>query len=192
MLAPLGHLSTAARPEPGSGLAHSQLFMNVQYNVIATFDSSTKAEATLDRLFSQGFGIADVAVLMANRAGDRHFTIDAKHKFPEGAALGGVLGGSIGALLVGFAVTSGMTVSGLEAIDGGAIIAAFAGAGAGGLLGWLIGGLAGLGFDQHQARLVEGHAKDSHIVLGVRADDPGRAQLAEGILTQGGATSVAS
>jgi hypothetical protein len=166
--------------------------MNAQYNVIATFDCSRKAEATLDRLFAQGFGIADVAVLMANRARGQHFAIDAKHKFPEGAALGGVVGGFIGAMVAGLAAATGMTVSGLEALDGGTIIAAFAGAGAGGLLGWLIGGLAGFGFDEHQAQLVEGDAKDGHIVLGVRADDPRTAELAEGILTQGGATSVAS
>jgi hypothetical protein len=166
--------------------------MNAQYNVIATFDSSTKAEVALDRLFTQGFELGEVAVLVADRARGRHFAIDAKHKFPEGAALGGALAGTVGALVAGLTVASGVTIPGLEAIGGGPVIAAFAGAGAGGLLGWLIGGLAGLGFDEHEAKLVDGAPMDGHIVLGVRADDSSKAELAERILEQGGATSVAS
>lgn len=166
--------------------------MNAQYNVIATFDSSSNAETALDHLLAQGFGAGEIAVLVADRARGRHFAIDAKHKFPEGAALGGVIGGSVGALAVGIAVASGVMFPGLEGISTPTLIAAFAGAGGGGLLGWLIGGLAGLGFDAHEAKLVEGEAKDGHIVLGVRAVNPGKAEAAERILEHDGATSVAS
>ena len=166
--------------------------MHAQYNVIATFDSSSKAEAALDRLRAQGFALGEVAVLVADRARGRHFAIDAKHKFPEGAALGGGIGGLLGALAAGLTVASGVALAGLEAVDAGPLIAAFAGAGAGGLLGWLIGGLAGLGFDEHEAKLVEGKQEDGHIVLGVRADGSAKAELAERILAQVGATSVAS
>lgn len=162
--------------------------MNSRYNVVATFDSSTKAEAALDRLFTQGFALHEVAVLVADRARGRHFAIDAKHKFPEGAALGGAAGGLLGALVAGLSVAFGVTLPG----DAGPLLAAFAGAGAGGVLGWLIGGLAGLGFDEHEATLVDGTAKDGHIVLGVYAEQSDKAELAEQILEQGGATSVAS
>ena len=163
-----------------------------QYDVIATFDSSSKAEAALDGLFTQGFRLGEVAVLVADRARGRHFAIDAKHKFPEGAALGGAVGGLLGALAAGLAVAWGGPLPGLESIDPGPVLAALAGAGAGGLMGWLIGGLAGLGFDEHEAKLVDGASNDGHIVLGVRAEDSSRAELAERILAQGGATSVAS
>jgi|SRR5690606_29560835 len=166
--------------------------MEAQYNVIATFDSSTNAEAALDHLFAQGFGTSEVAVLVADRSRGRHFAIDAKHKFPEGAALGGVIGGLAGALAAGISAASGVVIGGLEPMAGSSIIAAFAGAGAGGLLGWLIGGLAGLGFDEHEAKLVEGQSKDGHIVLGVRAEDQSKAEIAERILERDGATSVAS
>lgn len=166
--------------------------MEAQYNVIATFDSSTNAEAALDHLFAQGFGSNEVAVLVGDRARGRHFAIDAKHKFPEGAALGGVIGGIVGALAAGLTAAAGVSIPGLEAITEGSVIAAFAGAGAGGLLGWLIGGLAGLGFDEHEAKLVDGDAKDGHIVLGVRADDESRAEVAERILERDGAISIAS
>jgi hypothetical protein len=163
-----------------------------QYNVIATFDSSSKAEAALDHLFTQGFRLDEVAVLVADRARGRHFAFDAKHKFPEGAAFGGVAGGLIGALAAGLTVGLAGPLPGLETLHPGPVLAAFAGAGAGGLLGWLIGGLAGLGFEQHEAKLVDGASRDGHIVLGVRAEDSNKAELAERIMAQGGATSVAS
>jgi hypothetical protein len=166
--------------------------MNAQYNVIATFNSSTNAETALDHLVTQGFAASEIAVLVADRARGRHFAIDAKHKFPEGAALGGVIGGTLGALAVGIAAVSGVMFTGLEGVSTPTLIAAFAGAGAGGLLGWLIGGLAGLGFDAHEAKLVEGEAKHGHIVVGVRADDSSKAETAERILEHDGATSVAS
>lgn len=166
--------------------------MNAQHSVIATFDSSTKAEAALDRLFTQGFELGEVTVLVADRARGRHFAIDAKHKFPQGAALGGAIGGIVGALAAGLTAGLGVLTPGLEAIDVVPVVAALAGAGAGGLLGWLIGGLAGLGFDEHEARLVDGTTKAGHIVLGVRADQSDKAELAERILKQDGATSVAS
>ena len=163
-----------------------------QYNVIATFDSSSKAEAALDRLLTQGFELGAVAVLVADRARGRHFAIAAKHQFPEGAALGGAIGGLLGALVAGLAVALGWTTAGLEAIAVGPFFAAFAGAGAGGLLGWLVGGLVGLGFNEHEAKLVDGASKDGHVVLGVRAEDSDKAALAGRILEQGGATTVAS
>ncbi|MFO7564263.1 MAG: hypothetical protein R6X02_16570 [Enhygromyxa sp.] len=166
--------------------------MDVQYNVIATFDSSTKAEAAVDHLFKQGFETGEIAVLVADRARGRHFAIDAKHKFPQGAALGGVIGGVVGALAVGITAALGVMLPGLEGISTTTVIAAFAGAGAGGLLGWLIGGLVGLAFDEHEAKLVDGEARDGHIALGVRAEQPGKAETAERILEHDGATSVAS
>ncbi len=166
--------------------------MERQYNVVATFDNSRKAEAVLDRLLARGIGTDEVTVLVADRARGRHFAIDAKHKFPEGAAVGGLIGAVIGALVAGISAAVGVAIPGLEAITAGIVIASLAGAGAGGLLGWLIGGLAGLGFDQHEAKLVEDEAKDGHIVVGVRADTEAKADVAEQVFEQGGATSVAS
>ena len=166
--------------------------MHAPFDVIATFDSSSKAEAALDRLLTQGFEPGAVAVMVADRARGRHFAIDAKHQFPEGAALGGAIGGVVGALVSGLAIASGWTAPGLEEIDVGSFIATLAGAGAGGLLGWLIGGLVGLGFHEHEAKLVDNTGMDGHVVLGVRAGDSVEAALAERILEQGGATSVAA
>lgn len=166
--------------------------MDPQFDVIATFDSSSKAEAALDRLLTQGFELGAVAVLVADRARGRHFAIDAKHQFPEGAALGGAIGGVVGAAAAALAIASGWATPRLEAADAALFIAMFAGAGAGGLLGWLIGGLVGLGFHEHEAKLVDNAPEDGHVVLGVRAEDSVKAALAERILEQGGATSVAA
>src|SRR5438034_761659 len=92
-------------------------------------------------------------------------------KAAEGAGVGAVSGGGLGALLAGLAA-AGVAVPGLPIIAMGPLAAAVTGAGTGGALGALIGGLIGYGIPEERARMYERGIRDGGIVMGVTPRTP--------------------
>jgi hypothetical protein len=77
-------------------------------------------------------------------------------------------------------------------IAAGPILAALAGAGAGGVLGGLAGALVGMGIPEYEAKRYEGRVKEGGILLSVHCDDSKWTKRAKEILEQTGADDVAS
>ncbi|HTK91555.1 MAG TPA: hypothetical protein VL948_15025 [Verrucomicrobiae bacterium] len=86
-------------------------------------------------------------------------------KAAEGAGIGAVSGGTLGALLLGLSA-AGFAIPGLPIIALGPLAAALSGVGVGGALGGLIGALVGAGIPEERARVYEEGVKRGGIVLG--------------------------
>lgn len=140
--------------------------------VTGLFRDRTAAERAYGTVSSRGYGRDDVSLLMSDETRKQHFPrgeaarTELGTKAAEGAAVGAVTGGGIGALLAGLAA-SGIAVPGLPIIAMGALAAALTGAGTGGALGALIGGLVGHGIPEDRARLYERGVREGGIVMGV-------------------------
>lgn len=160
--------------------------------IIGTFKSPADAQVAIDRMMVAGVTNDELSVMMAEGTRNTHFAIDKSTKVAEGAATGGAIGGTLGAIVAGIVAVSTIVVPGLGLVAAGSLVAALAGAGAGAATGGLIGGLVGLGFDKHQAELVEKSLRDGHIAIGVRTDDSKLAEKVEQILNDMEADSIAA
>jgi hypothetical protein len=135
------------------------------------------AERGYDCLASRGYGKDDVSLLMSDEARKRHSpktatTTELGSKAAEGAGVGVVAGGGLGALLLGLAA-AGFAIPGLPILAMGPLAAALTGAGAGGAVGAIVGALVGSGIPEERAKIYETGIKEGGIVMGVtpRSDE---------------------
>ena len=130
------------------------------------------AENAYRSCIDRGYSDRDVDVLMSDETRKREFPPDSPKskvgsKAPEGAGIGVVAGGSIGALLAGLAA-AGFAVPALPIIAMGPLAAALAGAGTGGAIGAVTGALIGAGIPEERAKMYDRGITEGGIVLGVR------------------------
>jgi hypothetical protein len=157
------------------------------------YTSAAQAENAVNALIDAGFASEDVSVLMPDQQGTREFAVRKETKAPEGVATGattgGVLGGTLG-VLVGL---GSLAIPGLgPLIAAGPIVAGLAGLGAGGAVGGLIGALVGMGIPEYEAKRYEGRVKDGGILLSVHCETAGEILRAKEVLSDTGATDIAS
>ena len=139
--------------------------------VTGMFRDRDSAERAYGTLTGRGYGTDDVSLLMSEETRNRHFPrgetkTELGTKAAEGAAVGAVTGGGIGAVLAGLAA-AGIAVPGLPIIAMGAMAAALAGGLTGGAIGGLLGGLIGYGIPEERAKLYDSGVRDGGIVMGV-------------------------
>lgn len=136
------------------------------------FRDRSSAERAYGTLTGRGYTKDDVSLLMSRDARDRYFPKDDPartelgSKAAEGAGIGAITGGGLGALLAGLAA-SGIAVPGLPIIAMGTLAAALTGAGTGGALGAIVGALIGSGIPEDRAKLYEKGINEGNIVMGV-------------------------
>jgi hypothetical protein len=99
----------------------------------------------------------------------------------KGAAVGGAIGTPVGALAaVLIAVGSVLLLPGVGLVLAGPIIAAYAGAGAGGaVIGGIIGAMAGADIAENRVKRIEDHVKNGGFVLTVAATTTSEADAIE-------------
>ena len=148
------------------------------------FRDRASAERGYECLRSRGYTDRDVSLLMSEDTRNRHFPKEDSRKSElgtkaaEGAGIGAVTGGGLGALLLGLAA-AGIAVPGLPIIAMGPLAAAFTGAGTGGAIGALIGGLMGYGIPEERAKVYEQGVREGGIVFGVTPRTPEDADYIE-------------
>jgi hypothetical protein len=135
------------------------------------FSDRDSAERAYAAMAARGYGRDDVSVLMSEEGRKRHFPRDEERKTElgtkaaEGAGIGAVAGGTLGAVLLGLAA-AGFAVPGLPIIAMGPLAAALTGAGGGGVAGALVGALVGSGIPEERARVYDEGIQRGGIVLG--------------------------
>jgi len=140
--------------------------------VTGLFRERDRAERAYGCVTNRGYGPDDVSLLMSEEARHRHFPkgetarTELGTKAAEGATVGAVTGGGLGALLAGLAA-AGIAVPGLPIIAMGTLAAAVTGALTGGSIGALLGGLIGYGIPEDRARMYESGVREGGIVMGV-------------------------
>jgi hypothetical protein len=155
-----------------------------EYMMTALFPDREAAERAYAALATRGYGRDDVSVLISEEGRARHFPrpedrkTELGSKAAEGAGVGAVAGGTLGAVLLGLAA-AGFAVPGLPIIAMGPLAAAVTGAGGGGALGALVGGLVGMGIPEERARAYDEGLRRGGIVLGTTPRSEAEADLIE-------------
>ena len=137
------------------------------------FTDKESSESAYKSLRERGYSDGDINVLMSDDTrkkyyGDGAVETELGSKAAEGTATGGVIGGTLGAIIAGIAaVGTNLVLPGLGLVVWGPLAAALAGAGAGGLTGGLVGALIGAGIPEERAKAYEEGVKNGGTVLGV-------------------------
>ena len=136
------------------------------------FRDRQSAERGYASLKERGYGDRDVSVLMAPETRDRWYPKDDPTrtelgtKAGEGAAVGAVSAGGIGALLAGLAA-AGIAVPGLPILAAGPLAAALAGGATGGVVGAIVGFFIGRGIPEERAKFYEKGIGEGGMVMGI-------------------------
>jgi len=166
---------------------------NKKKAVYGIFDSSLRAEQTVDSLRAAGFTNDDISVLLQDNASSREFAHKKDTKAPEGTTAGVVAGGAIGGTLGLLAGIGSIAIPGVGPfIAAGPIMGALAGLGTGGAVGGLIGALVGMGIPEYEAKRFEGRLKDGGVLLSVHCNTSDQITRAKDILKQSGAQDISS
>jgi hypothetical protein len=161
--------------------------------ITATFHDRAATERAIDDLTAANIPRDDISIVMSNETRSKYFG-GAEHvhgaNIAKGAAGGGVIGGSLGAIAGGFLITGAITVAtgGVAApfLIAGPIAGALAGGGAGAAVGSIVGALVGAGIAEPQAKAIESEVKRGGVIVAVRTDES-RDAIARAILIRDGA-----
>lgn len=156
---------TGTRQEPGM--------------VTGLFNDKESSEGAYKSLRDRGYSDDEINVIMSDETRKKYYADDNDSelgsKAAEGTGIGGLVGGTLGAIIAGVAaIGTNLVLPGVGLVVWGPLAAALAGAGAGGLTGGLVGALIGWGIPEDRAKVYEEGIKSGGTVLGVRprsADD---------------------
>ncbi len=155
-------------------------------SITAIYHTREAAMEAVALLTDAGYSRNDISFVLTDATRGREFAIEEETKAPEGATIGAVTGGVLGAVAAGLVATGVFLVPGVALVAAGPIVAALAGAGAGGAAGGFIGGLIGLGIPEHEAKLYSEQIEKGGILVGVYAHDDRRKEAREIFETTGG------
>jgi hypothetical protein len=165
--------------------------MSKQRAVLGIVDAEIQAENIVRRLEHVGVSSQDISVIFPDRHGTRDFAHEHHTKAPEGAvvgvASGGLLGGTLGALVgVGALVIPGLG----GFIAAGPLMAALSAAAAGATLGGVAGALIGLGIPELEAKQYEGKLRHGNILLAAHVESSEEQARAKEVFRREGAHDI--
>jgi len=162
-------------------------------SVIGIYEDRATVSDVIDVLHKTGYRAADISVLSSENQGSKDFAHEKQTKAPAGAGVGSAVGAAIGAVLAWLDSNQIVTIAGLgPLVAAGPWLAALAGAGAGGGLGWIAGLLTGLGFTEYVAKRYAGRMRRGGVLLSVHCDSPEWCEKAKKTLKDTGARDISS
>jgi len=138
--------------------------------IIGLFNTQVMANSALRDLRANGFAEENLGLVVKDlEHGGVLSTAEADmalrpERVTEDAVAGGLLGGAIGAFL---AVSGALVIPGIGPFIAGGILVTLLGGGA----GWLVGGLAGLGIPEEDARYYQEQVESGRALVTVLAGD---------------------
>jgi len=167
--------------------------MSKNTSVIGIYPDRTTVSDAINVLHKAGYRTTDISVLSSDNQGSKDFALMKRSKALEGAAAGATVGAVLGAALAWFASIQSATIAGLvPLVAAGPVLAALAGAGAGGILGWFVGLLAGSRLTEYVAKRYAGRIRHGGILLSVHCDSPEWCNRAKTALKDTGARNISS
>jgi hypothetical protein len=162
-------------------------------SVIGIYPDRTTVSDALDVLHKAGYRATDISVLSSDNKGSKDFAHEKHTKAPQGAAMGAATGALLGAALAWFVSIQTVAIPALGAlVAAGPVVAALAGAGAGGALGWLIGLLAGVRLPEYVAKRYAGRVRRGGNLVSIHCDSREWCNRAKKTLKDTGARDIAS
>ena len=137
------------------------------------FNDKESSESAYKSLRDRGYSDDDINVIMSDDTRKKYYANDNDSelgsKAVEGTGVGGLIGGTLGAIIAGVAaVGTNLVLPGVGLVVWGPLAAALAGAGAGGLTGGLVGALIGWGIPEDRAKIYDEGIKNGGTVIGVK------------------------
>ena len=167
--------------------------MGKNTSVIGIYEDRTTISDALGVLHKAGYRAADISVLTSDNQGSKDFAHEKHTKAPAGAGVGAAAGAVVGAVLAWLDSNQVVAIAGLgPLVAAGPWLAALAGAGAGGALGWIGGLLAGLGLTEYVAKRYAGRMRRGGILVSVHCDSPEWCERAKKTLRDTGARDISS
>jgi hypothetical protein len=152
-----------------------------------------KAEIIVDRLRIAGFSNNDISVLLPDKSGTQDFAHEKHTKAPEGAAIGGAAGISVGAVVGWLAGVGSLAIPGVgPLIAAGPIMGLLGGAAVGAATGSLAGALVGLGIPEYEAKRYEGKIIGGSALISVHTENADERDKAKKIFEQAEAEDISS
>lgn len=152
-----------------------------------------QAIVIVERLKLAGFSNNDISVLLPDKSGTQDFAHEKHTKAPEGAAIGGVTGISVGAVLGLLAGIGSLAIPGVGPfIAAGPIMGALSGAAVGAATGGLMGGLVGLGIPEYEAKRYEGKIIGGSALISVHTESSETLSQAKEIFENAHAEDISS
>ncbi len=168
-------------------------------SVMGIYSDRTTVSDAVNVLTNAGYRPMDISVLLSDNQGTKDFAHEKHTKASHGAAIGAAAGAVVGAALAWFISTQPGAFTGFLSLtavgmltSAGPLLAAWAGAGAGGTLGWLAGFLMGLGLTEYVAKRYAGRIRRGGILLSVHCDSPEWCDRAKKALKDTGARDISS
>jgi hypothetical protein len=138
-----------------------------------------------------GFRVADIAILGPANTGSTDLAHVKRTKIPEGAATGSLLGAIIGGVLGWLAGTGTIVMPGTGPfVAAGPIMTMLSGIAVFGILGGVIGALAGASIPEYEAKRYKGRVRGGRILLSVHCDDNDFVKRAEDVLHRTRAVAI--
>jgi hypothetical protein len=155
-------------------------------------DHATVSDAT-HVLSKAGYRVTDISVLSSDNQGSKDFAHERRTKALEGAAVGAAVCAVVGAVLAWYVAIQPVAIKGLEPlVAAGPVLASIIGAGAGGVLGWIVGFLLGLRVTEYVAKRYAGRIRRGGILLSVHCDNQDWCNRAKKLLKDTGAQNISS
>jgi hypothetical protein len=162
----------------------------MQYRVLtAFFPGRAHADSALALLLDRGVPREAIRVLPKEVAHLDDIGVRVTSKAPEGAALGAVVGGLVGAGFGALAAGGSLVIPGFAAVVAGPLVAALAFAGALGGMGTMIGAIAGARLPEYEAAYLDDAIQRGGSLLAVRCLEDRAAKVVE-LLRASGARRV--
>ena len=162
-------------------------------SVMGLYPDRITASEAVNVLQKAGYRAADISILSSDNHGSKDFAHEKRTKAPEGATIGAAAGAVIGAALAFIVSIQTVSTTALgPLVAAGPSVAALAGAGAGGALGWMVGLLAGLGLTEYVAKRYAGRIRRGSVLLSVHCDSPEWCDRAKKTLQDTGAQCISS
>jgi len=162
-------------------------------SVVGIYPDRTTVSDAVNVLQKAGYRTTDISVLSSDNPGSKDFAHEKRTKALEGAATGAVSGALVVAALAWFVSIHTLPIPAFgPLVAAGPVLAAMAGGGAGGALGWIVGLLAGLRMTEYVARRYAGRIRRGGILLSVHCDSPEWRDRAKKTLKDSGARNISS
>ena len=160
-------------------------------SVIGIYEDRKAVSDVIDILHKGGYRTADISVLACENQSSKDFAHERHTKAPAGAGIGTALGAVLGAAVAWFVSNQTVAIAGLgPLVSAGPLLATLAGAGAGGVVGWIVGLLAGLRLNEYVAKRYAGRIRHGGILLSVHCDSPEWCERAKKTLKDTGARDI--
>jgi hypothetical protein len=162
-------------------------------SVMGIYTDRTTVSDAINVLQKAGYRPTDISVLSSDNQGSKDFAHEKRTKALEGAATGAAAGAVIGAAVAWLASSQIVTISALAPlVAAGPVLAALAGGGACGTLGWIAGSLAGMRRSEYVARRYAGRIRRGGILLSLHCDSSEWCERAKKALKDTGAREISS